>query len=164
MKIKFTDEQIDYAIRLAKKRHEAKSRSFRNSSIYTKQEDMRVSREYLPHFVGLIGEMAWALYSGEKVDEEIYKVRDKGEDFSGTEVKTITYFGEGEPELKIKQSEYSEKTPDTYVLVRYNDGDKEAEILGKISREKFDELKVAKRYGRFNPNNFVVPASLLDRV
>jgi len=165
MIIKFNDEQIAFAVDLAKKRHEAKSMAFRNSNIYMREKSSyTLEKEYMPHFVGIIGELAWSIYSGNIIDERIYKVRDNGEDFSGVEVKTITYFGDGEPELKIKQDEFFKKSPDTYVLVRYDESKKEAEILGSISRDKFDKLKKSKRYGKYNPNNFVVPASLLDRV
>ena len=109
--------------------------------------------------------MAYAKFIGEKVDEEIYAVRDKGQDFNKVEVKTITYFGDGEPELKIKQKEFETKSPEVYVLVRVNKKKLDSvELLGKISREEFDKNKIAKRYGRFNPDNWIVPLSKMEKL
>lgn len=159
MLINLTKEEVSFAKKLAKKRHNAKNAFIRNRGILMTQGSV-----YDPHTIGLIGELAYAKHTGEKIDETIYAVRDKGQDFDRVEVKTITYFGEGEPELKIKQKEFDTKTPEVYVLVRV---DKEklsqVELLGKISRKDFNKKKIAKRYGRFNPDNWIVPVSLMER-
>jgi len=160
MVINLTKQEISFAKKLAKKRHNAKNTFIRNRGILMKEGSV-----YDPHTIGLIGEMAYAKFIGEKVDEEIYAVRDKGQDFNKVEVKTITYFGDGEPELKIKQKEFETKSPETYILARV-DKKKLAsvELLGKITRKEFEKIKTAKRYGRFNPDNWIVPLSLMEKL
>ena len=170
MKIKLTKKEKQDILELAKKRHDAKDRSFRNTSILSSDENKNkfnekfsIDKNYMPHYTGLVGEYVWAKANNLQVDEEIYSVRDNGEDFKGTEVKTITYCGPGEPELKIKQSEYESKTPNLYVLVRLNLSDDEVEILGTITRDMFDKNKKSKRYGIGKPYNFVVPLSKMEK-
>ena len=172
MKIKLKKAELKYLFDLAKKRHDAKDPSFRNKSrIMPKDknesfEDLfKIDKQYMPHFLGLVGEYAWSQYSGESADEEIYDVRDGGEDFKGIEVKTITYMGYGEPELKITQKEYEErKVPNKYVLARFDMKNKEVEILGTITRYMFDKKKKEKKYGQRLPNNFVVPVSEMRKL
>jgi len=114
--------------------------------------------------LGVIGELGYALATDQKVDEEIYSVRDSGQDFEGVEVKTITYMGAGEPELKITVKEYDQRTPpELYVLTRFNLKKHEVEVLGQITREKFDLFKEKKRYGMNLPMNYIVPASAMDK-
>ena len=172
MKIKLNKEQLEYIYNLAKKRHDAKHQSFRNAS-QIMPEDKRdsfnsvynIDKQYMPHFLGLVGEYAWSQHTGEAVDEEIYDVRDGGEDFDGVEVKTITYMGKGEPELKITQKEYEErKVPNLYVLTRFDIKNTEVELLGTISRESFDDIKVEKQYGSHLPKNYVVPVSKMKEI
>ena len=114
----------------------------------------------MSHFLGLVGEYAWSKHTGEELDTKIYSVRDSGQDFKGIEVKTITYMGPGEAELKITQKEYEErKPPKKYVLCRFDTKNVEIEILGTITRYMFDKKKTSKKYGRFYPNNYVVKLS-----
>jgi hypothetical protein len=162
---------MSYVYKLAKQRHDAKHKSFRNASQIVPEHrgndferQFKIEKEYMPHFLGLVGELAWSLYTGEPVDENIYSVRDGGEDFHGVEVKTITYSGDGEPELKIKVSEYESKRPEMYVLVKFDLSSKEVTILGTISRTAFDDKKVEKKYGRFLPKNYVVPLSVMESI
>lgn len=160
MLVKLTKKEISFAKKLAKKRHNSKNSFIRNRGILMKEGSI-----YDPHTIGLIGELAYAKFSGEEIDETIYSVRDKGQDFHKIEIKTITYFGDGEPELKIKQKEFETKSPETYILIRVDKKKlSSVELLGKISREEFDKNKVAKRYGRFNPDNWVVPLSKMERL
>lgn len=166
MKIKFNQEQIKKAVDTAIARHEAKNISFRNKSIYfpEKRNEFGIPNEYAPHLIGVLGEMAWATVKGIPIDEKIYKVRDKGEDFKGVEIKTVTYFGKGEPELKVKVQEFNKKHPSVYVLMRVDPNTLEVELLGKITREKFNAIKIRKKYGEKLPENFVVPMSKLDDI
>ena len=166
MKIIFNKEQLKKAIEIAVARHEAKDKSFRTKDIYFNKEknSLGIANEYMPHLIGVVGEMAWAILNNLNLDEGIYKVRDCGEDFDGVEIKTTTYFGYGEPELKIKQQEFYKKTPNTYVLVRVNPKNLDTEILGKITRKNFENLKVVKKYGENLPVNFVVPLSKMEKI
>ena len=160
MIIKLTKKEVAFAKKLAKKRHNAKNTFIRNRGILMKEGSV-----YDPHTIGLIGEMAYAKFSGEKIDEEIYAIRDKGKDFNQVEVKTITYFGDGEPELKIKQKEFETKNPENYVLARVDKKRLDSvELLGIISKDEFDKQKVAKRYGRYNPDNWIVPLSKMQKL
>ena len=160
IEIHFSDHDLFLARDLARKRHDAKDISFRNSSVIGKQES-----EYDPHTIGVLGELAWSKYSGQEIDSNIYSVRDSGEDFPRTEVKSITYTGKGEPELKIKKTEYeSRKPPALYVLVQINKKYlNKAQILGTISRASFDELKKEKQYGKNMPINYIVPLSVMGK-
>lgn len=171
MKIELSDYQVDYAMKIAKQRHDAKHESFRNKTRYFNSNNsilsnrLKIKPEYMPHYVGVLGELGWAIMNNLEVNETIYSVRDPGEDFKGVEVKTITYFGNQEPELKITQKEYqSRKKPKLYVLTRVSIDRNEIEILGKITRENFDKLKVEKQYGEKLPKNYVVPLSLMEKV
>jgi len=173
MKFQLDKEQLEYALDLAMRRHDAKHSSFRNKDTEnfrnkTKSkmsEKFKVDFQYMAHFLGVIGELGYSLVTGEDVDEEIYAVRDSGQDFEGVEVKTITYMGAGEPELKIPVKEYEQRTPPVlYVLTRFNSRSNEVEVLGKISRSRFDEVKKKKQYGRNKPLNYIVPLSRMEEV
>jgi len=173
MKFKLSKKQLKYALELAILRHDAKHASFRNKD--TKKfinksktklsEEMKVDFQYMAHFLGVIGELGYSLATGEPVDEEIYAVRDSGQDFDGVEVKTITYMGAGEPELKIPVVEYETRTPPKkYALVRYDRGRKEVDVLGTISRHSFDKNKKKKKYGAGKPMNYIVPLSAMEEM
>jgi len=173
MKFKLNKKQLNYSLSLAKQRHDAKHSSFRNKDVAKfmnekkeeLSEEFRVDKQYMAHFLGVIGELGYALATDQKVDEEIYSVRDSGQDFDGVEVKTITYMGAGEPELKITLKEYEQRTPpDLYVLTRFNLIKHEVEVLGQITREGFDLVKKKKQYGTYLPMNYIVPLSQMENV
>lgn len=167
MKINISKDYQKYALEIAIKRHEAKAISFRNSRILIKDKNTGIPNEYMPHYIGAIGEIAWSIATGENIDTNIYPVRDNGEDFNGVEIKTITYKGLGEPELKITKKEFSErKPPNIYVLTRIDvtSDNVEVEILGKIEKKEFDKLKVEKQYGKNKPINYIVPLSLMTKI
>lgn len=166
MKIKLTNKQVTFALSTAIQRHNAKHESFRNKDTEeflnkSKEELCKkagVDVQYMSHYIGVLGELAWAIATGQEIDKNIYSVRDSGEDFAGVEIKTITYFGEGEPELKIPVTEYEKRTNiDIYVLARVSTKRNEVELLGMISKEDFDKNKQKKRYSANKPLNYVVP-------
>ena len=167
MIINLTKQDVTFAKNLAKKRHDAKHISIRNRGVLMENNLANGGSQYDFHTIGLIGELAYSKFSGESIDENIYSKNPdpKGQDFENLEIKTITYFGSGEPELKITQKEYATKTPKLYVLARTDKNKLESvELLGRISRENFDKLKVAKKYGRFHPSNWIVPLSLMEKL
>ena len=168
MLIKLNEKETKLAINLGKKRHSAKHISFRNSGSIRINSGFfleSVDKQFYPHIIGVLGELAYSKICNESIDENIYSVRDSGEDFKGIEVKAITYFGSGEPELKIPKQEYKTRTKiETYVLVRINNQNlSNIEVLGKISRNEFDKRKVSKQYGANYPENWVVPLSMMER-
>ena len=171
MKINISKDYQKYALEIDIKRHEAKALSFRNKSLFNNvsipNESTGIPNEYMPHYIGVLGEIAWSIATGENIDTNIYPVRDNGEDFNGVEIKTITYKGLGEPELKITKKEFFErKSPRIYVLTRIDitSNNAEVEILGKIEKREFDRLKVEKQYGKNKPINYIVPLSLMTKI
>ena len=173
MKIKLTKKQLNYALDLAMRRHDAKHTSFRNKDTELFSNDTKKSisarigadKQYMAHFLGVLGELGWSLVTGEAVDEEIYDVRDSGQDFEGIEVKTITYMGRGEPELKITVKEYDRRTPpELYVLTRFDSSTATIDVLGKITRAEFDKVKIKRRYAIRLPQNWIVPLSKMEKL
>lgn len=167
--------EIDYLLDLAKKRHDVKPKNIKNTGILISRDKSNPIEDYLPHFIGLLGEYAWAKHTNQNIDEDIYLIRDS-EDFNGEEIKTITYFGNGEPELKVKVKEYESKIPNKYILARtdktkilkvlnsnYSENIK-IELLGEISRKDFDIKKIKKCYGYNNPMNYVVGLSNMNTI
>ena len=87
-----------------------------------------------------------------------------------------TYYGHGEPELKIKVTEFNSKKPKKYILARTNkekilkaltvnaENAIDIELLGVISRNDFDTNKTIKRYGAKNPLNYIVGLSKMNEV
>jgi hypothetical protein len=163
MRYRFTLKEWQECYDLAKQRHDAKPKNIRNAGYLAQLR--KGNEQYLPHFVGILGEMAYSKKSGVSLDRKIYKIRDDGKDFTikgkKVEIRALTYQGDGEPELKIKQSEYLRKKCDLYVLVRVDVVKKTVEILGEITFEDFDKKKKAKKYGKYYPLNWVVPLSLM---
>ena len=173
MKFKLDKKQLNYALGLAMKRHDAKHSSFRNKDTTRFMNDSKgqmsekfsVDKQYMAHFLGVIGELGYSLATGETIDENIYSVRDDGQDFEGVEVKTITYMGSGEPELKITVKEYEQrKPPKRYVLTRFNLKNNEVEVLGRITRPQFDKVKIKKKYGARLPMNYIIPLSKMEKM
>jgi hypothetical protein len=170
MKVILTDCQVEFARELAKKRHEAKNISFKNSGILTNTrkttlvEEYIYSREHKPHFLGLLGEIAYASITGQKIDTKIYSVRDSGFDVGNVEIKTSTWMGSG-VELKIKKQEFEQKHPDKYVLARIDENKFFiVELVGQISRRNFDRFKSIKQYKPNNPINYVVGVNCLTSI
>ena len=171
MKVLLNDRQIEMAREFAQRRHEAKHISFRNKSrLVAKEKPKTLVEEYIydrthkAHFLGLLGEMAYATAVGEKIDTNIYSVRDTGADVNGAEVKTSTFSGDG-VELKIPQTEFDIKSPKKYILARLNENRfNEVELVGEISREDFAKHKTIKQYGPNNPINYIVGVQHLEPI
>lgn len=169
LKVILNDCQIEFARELAKRRHEAKNISFKNSGILTDTNKTTLVEEYIydkkhkPHFLGLLGELAYALVTRQKVDTTIYSIRDSGFDVGDVEVKTSTWSGPS-IELKIKQKEFETKRPAKYVLARANETTFNViELIGYITREDFDRFKISKQYKPTNPVNYIVGTKYLTQ-
>ena len=159
--IRIEEDELAKIYSLAKQRHNAKDKSFRDTGILIPNP----KSVYAPHTIGLLGEFAWGKHTHQLVDSAIYEVRDEGEDFKDTEVKTLTYFGKGDPELKIKKQEFLSKHPSLYVLTRVDKKNlTKVELLGTISREDFAKKKREKRYSSNNPLNYVVSLADMNAV
>jgi hypothetical protein len=170
--VSLSPEEVRDSISLAHKRHDAKDPSFRHKRCLIKNAKSTA----VPHEIGILGEVAYGKYVGLEIDREIYDVRDGGSDFKDVEVKTVTYFGPGEPELKIPEKDWLGKHKDIkkFVLVRLDKSLVEAswkckiglrvELLGEIARTQFDKFKKTKTYGLGKPLNYVVRASQLRAI
>jgi len=161
--IRFSRKEVEGLVNLAHKRHNAKDSSFRHKYCMVRGAETTA----VPHEIGILGEAAYGKCIGEDIDREIYEVRDDGSDFKDTEVKTVTYFGHGEPELKVPEKDWLGKHKDIkkFILTRINPKDySKVELLGQITREQFDKLKKRKVYGPNKPLNYVVRASQLSPI
>lgn len=94
---------------------------------------------YWRHYIGIIGELAYAWFSGQKVDIKTIGRGDTGFDFpDGAQVKTSDI--EHVPKLMILASQWQRKHAKFYVLawVRWNDKPMATvSLLGWISSEEF---------------------------
>jgi hypothetical protein len=169
--IELTNDQVSECVSLGTSRHAAKHSSFRNKNRWNSRKTSKVGRhkiaaEFEPHILGVLGEMAWSLHSSQELDRNIYEVRDDGEDFPSLEVKTLTYFGKGEPELKIPVTEFVERDKvKIYVLARVDlKRPEEVELLGQIDRAVFNILKTKKKYGQHLPTNYIVKLSEMELI
>ena len=115
------------------------------------------------------GEIAYAHVKGLEIDRTAKPTGDST-DFGGVEVKTSTYQGDG-IELKITVKNYNRKQAKKYILCRSPQGLTRdnfvdeclwIEIIGEITREKFDRVKSLKNYG--NRDNYIVGVDQLDPV
>ena len=161
--ISLSKDEVSFGYTQGKKRHYAKDISFREKG-HVKIKDSKLN--YESHAIGFLGEYAWGKFTNQSVDLAIYSVRDSGEDFPETEVKTITYTGTGEPELKIPIEEFNErKSVNKYVLAKIDKNNPEkVELLGTISRKDFKKKSKKRQYKKNYPWNYIVPLSQMSKV
>ena len=163
--INLSNEELYEALDLATKRHESKHVSFRDSGpkmtkkYKTKLVDFIGDVRYKPHFLGLLGEIAYAKFVGGKVNKEIYSGGDnhKG-DVGRVEVKTSTWFGPN-IELKITEREVDkiENQPEKYALMRVNEEIFwKIEFVGEINRKDFIKKAIKKKYKPEYPMNYIL--------
>lgn len=123
----------------------------------------------LPHYLGAAAEIAYSRIRGLTVDTSAKPFGDR-EDFRTIEVKAACWNGD-DIHLKISVKEWNFKKPEKYVLCRVPDiRDPEkfideclwVEVLGEITRAKFDEVKTERNYG--NRDNYVVGTEHLSKV
>ena len=170
--IKLSEKELLEALDLAAQRHEAKHVSVRDtgprmtSKYETKLVDFIGDIRYKPHFLGLLGEMAYAKATGGEINKEIYN---RGDDHTGdvgrVEVKTSTWMGP-DIDLKITQREVEdiENQPERYVLMKVNESNfSEVEFIGEISRGDFIEKATKKRYKPGYPMNYILDGRKLDK-
>jgi hypothetical protein len=133
--VDLTDEVVKKAFQLGKARCDEKELDIRQRQSGYHNNPLR---EY-PHQIGVIGEYAFAQFSGRKVDETLLALGDKGDFGEEIEIKTSTH---NNPMLLIKQEEYNRKSPKRYVLVRVDEQNlNRVELVGQISREDFQKNK-----------------------
>jgi hypothetical protein len=166
MKIKFSQEEITEAISLAIARHEAKNNFIKNKHVLgafkeSSLESLFSDKRHKHHFIGILGEMAYAKYTNQQIDKNIYALRDTGADVGEVEVKTSTWMGD-DVELKVTKAHFESKKPKKYVLVRIDENNyTEAELLGEITRNKFSRVKKEKCYGINKYNGSLLPMNYI---
>lgn len=135
MIIKLTDKQIQWCKNLGFKR--SASKDHRPSQLKHKYNSQ------YNHFIGLLGELAYAIYSKQKVDTSIMTVGDNGIDFEdGTDVKTST--SKNRPDLLLFKKNFHKKNPKSYLLAWIKPdlkNHKEVELIGRINRDEILKVK-----------------------
>lgn len=170
--IKLSQQELHEARLLAAQRHEAKHVSVRDTGprMTSKYKTALVNFigdvRHKAHFLGLLGEMAYAKAAGGEVNKEIYN---GGDDHTGdvgrVEVKTSTWMGP-DIDLKITQREVEdiENQPERYALMRVNESNfSNVEFVGEISRDDFIKKATKKRYKPGYPMNYILDGRKLDQ-
>jgi len=174
MKVELTPEEVADALDLASQRHEAKHASVRDTGAISRAtipkgtplEDFIPDRRYRAHFIGLLGEVAYAKATGGEIDRNIYSGGDSHlGDVGRVEVKTATWMGP-DVHLKITERELQkENQPEKYVLARIDEKNFHCvELIGEIGRDDFMEKSISKKYGRSYPKNQIMDAADLDPI
>ena len=98
---------------------------------------------WVRHIVGVIGEKVLSILTGWPMDTTTFGKGDGGTDFpDGTQAKSALQ--KNKPNLLILVSQYKRKDlkiPKRYILVWVKPNCLDCEVLGQISRERFDRIK-----------------------
>jgi len=155
MKIKLTPEQMQWCKDLAIKRSGSMNHSETKNSINC----FKTRDGWHRHYVGALGELAYSIHSGKKIDTSIIGRGDDGTDFdNGVDVKTSS--SKYRPDLLIFKKQYDRKIADSYVLAWLQLPT--VELIGSISRTKFDELKEIKNFGY--GDSYIVNKTHLNKI
>lgn len=140
--VKFTADDLESAKILAKKRVRKKPLAIRyNSSGYhrvKKGDDPDKAARWYPHFIGLLGEVAYGSLMSLRVNDDVRKTGDEA-DFGETEIKTRCC-KDRNPLLMVNKREFDKKSPKEYILVRLEPDYSHAELLGKITKDSFGKM------------------------
>ena len=162
--IRLSEKELHAARLLASQRHEAKHVSVRDTGprMTSKYKTALVNFigdvRHKAHFLGLLGEMAYAKATGGEVN-------DHTGDVGKVEVKTSTWMGP-DIDLKITQREVEdiENQPERYALMRVNESNfSNVEFIGEISRDDFIKKATKKRYKPGYPMNYILDGRKLDQ-
>lgn len=140
MVITLNEKQMNWCKELAMKRSGSMNHAETKNSINC----FKNKEGWHRHYVGLLGEYAYAQYTGQKVDDVTIGKGDKGIDFAdGVDVKTST--SKYRPNLLIFVKQFQRKVADRYVLAWLDLP--RVELIGSITRKKFIEVKEIKNLG-----------------
>lgn len=131
----------------------------------TSKKHDRAKSEFELHYIGAMGEYAVSKYSGVPMNEDVHIGGDDGVDFviNGWEchVKTFTYTGR-EPEFFVDNIDKFTATIGIGTRIL---SPTRVEIIGCISKTKFEQYATIKNYGYGNrllvPFNFLSPLDVL---
>jgi hypothetical protein len=155
MIITLTNEQIEWCKNLAIKR----SGSMNHSDTLNSQNFLKQKPSWYRHYVGVLGELAYSIHTGQAVDETTIGKGDSGIDFEdGVQVKASDTVNK--PNLMFPVSQFNRKIAKNYVLAWVKLP--EVELIGRITREKILEVKTTKDYGY--GNTYFVSHSHLETI
>jgi len=140
MMITLTDSQMEWCKNLAMKRSGSMNHAdTKNSSNFFKSKPA-----WWRHYIGVIGELAYGIHTGEKVDSTTIGKGDLGYDLKyGVDVKSSN--SKQKPDLLLNTNQFKRKTANHYVLAWVQDNN--VELIGHIKRSKVIELKEIKDFG-----------------
>ena len=152
MIITLTEEQIEFAKDLGFKR----SASMNHANTKNSCNPYKNKPAWHRHVVGALGELAYSIYSGEKVDTETLGRGDEGYDFNNKiDVKSSDL--DRKPNLLIGVNNFKRKYAERYVLAWVKIPT--VELIGYIDRQDVIEKSTIKNFG-FNDNYFVTSNNL----
>ena len=140
MIIILTEQQQEWCKELALKRSGSMNHAETKNSINCFKEKPGWHR----HFIGALGELAYAIHTGKEVDTTTIGRGDTGTDFdNGVDVKSSA--SKYKPPLLLFVNQFARKTCETYVLAWVNLP--QVELIGSIKRDKIMDVQVIKNYG-----------------
>ena len=155
--IKFSVEQMLFAKDLAIKR----SGSMNHADTKNSQNFIKDKQPWWRHFIGVVGEMAYSIYSDYPIDQTTIGRGDSGVDFpNGVQVKASDTVLK--PNLMFPVSQFNRKIARTYVLVWVFPTGHQAEIIGSISREDIEKHRTEHDFGY--GNTYIVSNKHLELV
>jgi len=138
VKVKLTDKEIERVREIAGIRDKNKKR-FSSTRHWTKDEST--------HFIGLLGEMAFAKYTGLDLDDNNYRYKgDGGIDFSSKvtcQIKTTNY---NNPALLCFYDHLNDFSAD-YAVLAYRESNNVIWLCGWVSRETFETESYIRNFG-----------------
>ena len=163
-----TQHDLDLALSVARERTWTKTAGYENffGGFHSKDKSSFASKRYYPHYLGLLGEIAYARQFEEPLDLTFKKRGDKGYDFRNrVEVKTRKCKDKN-PYLMVRKNDFIRKPARKYILCRLEPPEEElkfthVEFMGFITYEDFkrkgEELEMPGR------TNWVIRAEELTR-
>lgn len=144
MTYKLSEHDLHLALAAARERVYTKNAGYENffGGFHSKDSHPQAAKRYYPHFLGILGEIAYARTFGEPLDLTFSKRGDRGYDFKDkVEVKTRKSKDKN-PWLMVRKNDFIRKPCLKYVLCRLeppeSDMDfKTVDIAGFITYEDF---------------------------
>ena len=154
MIITLTEQQLEWCKDLAMKRSGSMNHAdTKNSSNFFKSKPA-----WWRHYIGVIGELAYSIHTGEKVGVLTIGKGDSGYDFKyGVDVKCSN--SKQRPDLLLNANQFKRKKANHYVLAWVQENT--VELIGHIKRTKATELKEIKDFG--NGETYVINKKYLTK-
>lgn len=155
------DEDLKFCESHAKKR----SGSMDDADTLNSQNFYNNKPPWWRHYIGMLGEFAYQVHSGYKVDTTTIGEGDDGTDFPGGIQVKASDLGVM-PNLMFPLKQWQRKSANIYVLA-WVVLPRTIHLLGWITREKADRVKVIHEYGRGSTylidREYLLPMSTMNR-